>query len=73
MVLGSVVISIFGWSPFVWSQTEQAGTTEESPARPEIRFAVNWASDAGSYTFVPEKWGELRIKLINEQQDPRDL
>lgn len=39
----------------------------------EFRFAVAWVSASGGYIYVPEKWSELRINLVNSREVPRDL
>jgi hypothetical protein len=51
-----------------------AANPELPPKGPdEFRFTVAWLSASGGYIYVPEKWGELRINLVNARDEPRDL
>lgn len=43
------------------------------PPKPDLRFSIGWVSTVGSYTYVPEKWGELHINLLNSRDTPREL
>ena len=39
----------------------------------DLRFQVVWNSRNGSFTYIPEKWGELRLSIENQKNEPRDL
>jgi hypothetical protein len=40
---------------------------------PDFRFDVVSAAEGGAYTYVPEKWGQLRVRLVNGRPDSREL
>ncbi|WP_397568090.1 hypothetical protein [Schlesneria sp. T3-172] len=74
-----LVLIAFFLPGFVRAQTEAETTT---PARQEqtedesgndFRFSIAWVSTGGSYIFVPEKWSELHINLVNSRNEPREL
>ncbi len=60
-----------GSSPPATDASSPAEVPGKSPD--EFRFTVAWVSTGGSYIYVPEKWGELRINLVNNRDEPRDL
>lgn len=56
-------------APFAAAQTPAVNL----PPKPDFRFNVGWVSTAGSFTYVPEKWGELHINMINSRDVAREL
>ena len=72
-ILGIVVLSIFGWCPPGWCQTEQDEASDKSAEGPEFQYTVHFASESGLDVLVPEKWGVLRASLMNGRSEPRDL
>ncbi len=62
-----------GWCPFAWCQTDPPGVADPSADRPEFQFNVQLGSESGVATFVPEKWGSLRLSILNGRSEPRDL
>jgi hypothetical protein len=73
MMLGTAVLSIFGWCPLAWCQTERAGSADNAAANREFQFTVHYTSESGVRTYVPEKWSALSISLLNGRSEPRDL
>src|SRR5712691_4992850 len=71
--LGMAVFSIFGWCQLAWCQGEKAGTADKSAANREFQFTVHYASESGVGAYVPEKWGALRISLMNARSEPREM
>lgn len=56
------------------SGTEKGPTPPgtESPDQ-DFRFTIAWISTAGGYLYLPERWGDLRINLVNSRDEPREL
>lgn len=72
LLVAAVILTV---SPSL-GQTEPAVDTSSPPptkAPDEFRFTVAWVSASGGYLYVPEKWAELRINLVNARDVPRDL
>ena len=46
---------------------------QQKSAAPSFRYTVHFTSDTGTYTYVPERWGELRITMINGLNEPREV
>ena len=67
----------FGVQSSCKGQSESPGVEAEAavPAKAtdEFRFTVAWVSASGGYIYLPERWGELRINLVNARDVPRDL
>lgn len=64
----------FGLVQAANGQTDAAADGTAPPDGPkDFRFSVGWVSTMGSFTYVPEKWGELRITLVNARDVPREL
>ncbi|WP_010583993.1 type 1 glutamine amidotransferase family protein [Schlesneria paludicola] len=72
-VLGLVVLAILGWCPLGACQSEQTGTVDQSTLKREFQFSVQFASESGTSAYIPEKWGSLRIHLMNARSAPREL
>ena len=73
-----VIIAVVSTSN-VHAQSETVTSPKLEPtdtvAQPEddYRFSIAWVSTGGSYIFVPEKWSELHINLVNSRNEPREL
>ena len=65
-----VLLSIFGCCRLACCQTSVAGATEK---KPDLAYTVQFLSDLGVSTIVPEKWNSLPITLTNGRSEPRDL
>lgn len=64
----------FGVGRAAHGQTDPASDGIAPPDGPkDFRFSVGWVSTVGSYTYVPERWGELHITLVNARDVPREL
>ena len=57
----------------VTSESTRDGATVPAKSADEFRFSVAWVSASGGYIYVPERWGDLRINLINAREEPREL
>jgi len=69
-----LVCFVFGLSNAASGQTDPAAGGIAPPDGPkDFRFSVGWVSTVGSFTYVPERWGELRITLVNAREVPREL
>lgn len=74
-----IAAAMLGTMPVAFGQSDQpasGGATSpevSQPQRPELRFNVGWVSAVGSYTYVPEKWGELHLNLVNSRDEAREL
>jgi hypothetical protein len=69
-----LLFSLVGGGTLATGEDEPAAAESAAPdAGAEFRFSVAWVSTGGSYTYVPEKWGELRINLVNARDVSREL
>ena len=73
VIAAILMVSVVFSSPVARGQSDLARTSEDPSSRPEFQYKVIWSSDIGSYTYAPEKWGDLRINLVNSRDEPRDL
>ena len=79
MILGVLAIALTSSAHSAWGQTERSTTAgsedrnAQSASRSEFRFSLERTSRFGSFTYVPEQWGELHLKLENAREVPRDL
>lgn len=72
-LLGVLLLSLVGWCPIGTCQSEPSGTVDKSGIKREFQFSVQFASESGASAYIPEKWGTLRINLMNARQTPREL
>lgn len=59
--------------PATASQAAAPASTGSTSKDDDFRFTVAWVSNAGGYVYLPEKWGDLRINLMNSREEPREL
>lgn len=74
-----IAAAVIGTAPAALGQSDLPATDGATspavpePKRPDLRFNVGWVSAMGSYTYVPEKWGELHLNLVNSRDEAREL
>ena len=73
VIAAILMVSVVFSSPVARGQSDLARTSEDPSSRPEFQYKVIWSSDIGSYTYAPEKWGDLRVSLTNARPESRDL
>ena len=49
----------------LWGQESSVAATDDVTTKAGLQYKILWNSEAGSYTYAPEKWGDLRITLTN--------
>lgn len=67
------VVSVLLTSLFYSSSAVLGQAEPQKSAAPSFRYTVHFTSDTGAYTYVPERWGELRITMVNGLNESRDL
>ena len=67
--LESVLVPLLFSSVVAFGQSQRVNTSQT----PDFRFSIDWNSNAGTYMYAPQKWGELRISLKNSGNQPREV
>ena len=52
---------------------EAQGPTSSPSPNFDLRFSSAWNSQYGTYTYVPEQWGDLHLRLENGRDDSREI
>ena len=73
VIAAILMVSVVFSSPVARGQSDLARTSEDPSSRPEFQYKVIWSSDIGSYTYAPEKWGDLRVSLTNARPESREI
>lgn len=67
-VVGIAVLLLFFRCSEVLAQVDSSGSEKT-----DFRYTVHYTSDSGLTSLVPEKWGTLRMSLVNGRSNPRDV
>jgi hypothetical protein len=74
ILLGQPANTPEGGSPPDQKAPEKASGQEvPAPHLPEFRYTVSWNSENGAHFFVPGKWSELQLHLVNSRYEPREF
>ncbi len=57
----------------LWGQESSVAAPDDATTKAGLQYKILWNSEAGSYTYAPEKWGDLRITLTNPRAEAREI
>lgn len=73
VLMALVFFNLHAFNLAVLGQAPAASSNQDADPKTELQYKVIWNSETGSYTYSPEKWGELRVRLQNSRSEPREI
>ena len=68
-----LIVLMGGFVTPALGQTAEKTDSDQAASKPGIQFSVDANSHAGTYTYVPKQWGELHLRLENNNDVAQDL